>query len=134
MSGPRLALREARHGHRTVDLLFYDDVLAVVPHRVEVGAMDLWGLVAEFVTWIVLEPRLRRRRERREASPATLPRRTRILRLADVRTVEVRRLDYGAADLTIDGDTYFVGAATGYRPPWGEALGPVFGDRLKVVG
>jgi hypothetical protein len=116
-----------------VDLLFYDDVLAVVPKRSGIDPMNPLAFALALLAWFAIEPRLRARRDRREATPATLPRRTRLIPLGDVRTVEVRELHYGAADLVIDGDLYFVSSATRYRPPWREALGPLFGNRLTVV-
>jgi hypothetical protein len=103
VAGPRVVFREARSGHRAVDLLLYDDVLAVVPPR----------------------------RDRREAA-RRWPRRTRVVPLASVGSVLVRPEPYGAATLTVDGVTYEIPEATTYRAPWDELLGPLFGDRLRV--
>jgi len=133
VSGPRLALRDVRHGRRVVDLLFYDDVLAVLPVRSGDGEGDPRGWVLAAALALAFGPRLQRRKQRREESPATLPRRVRLVRLADVVSVEVTARPYGGAVLRIDGRTYDVPDAVHYRPPWREVLGPSFGDRLTVV-
>jgi hypothetical protein len=134
VSGPRLALRDATLGHRAVDLLFYDDVLAIVP-RGGGGTDSLdpraWLLVGALA--LLLGKRLRRRRERREASPETLPRRTRLVPLAGVQSVRVERRPYTGAWLEIDELRFDVPAARSYRKPWTDLLGPFFGDRLTVV-
>jgi hypothetical protein len=129
VNGPRVALRSARTRGRWVDLLFYDDVLAVVPSAQDMPA--IWAV--EAVVALLLGPGMRRRRERREASPATLPRRTRLVPLADVRSVVVEPRPYGAARVTIDGRRYDMPDATAYREPWDRLLGPLLGDRLTVA-
>ena len=134
MSGPRLALRDVLDGHRVVDLLVYDDVLAVVPTRGGwgIGDSDVVGWVVGAVLSFTVEPALRRRRSRREQSVSTLPRRTRRLLLAEIGSVHVRPLAYGEAVLHVDGHRYDVRPADQYRKPWADLLGPIFGDRLTV--
>jgi hypothetical protein len=117
-----------------VDLLFYDDVLAVVPRPAGADpGLDPRGWLVVGLVSLLIGPRLRRRRERRERSPATLPRRTRYIRYDDVREVVVERRAYSGAFLRIDGRTFDVPAASYYRAPWTDVLGPFFGDRLTVT-
>jgi len=130
VSGPRLALRDVGEGARRVDLLVYDDVLAVVP-RPGVAGADL-HLPALLVAAAVALLGRRPGRDR-EASPETLPRRTALVPLAEVREVVVRPGPRGAATLDVDGRRFAVPETTAYREPWPALLGPVFGDRLTVV-
>lgn len=126
MSGPRLALRGARHGHRVVDLLFYDDALAVVPAGIPPDSPVSWLLVLAVGSFV------ERRRRAREASPATLPRGTRVSPYASLGAVAVAPHGHGAATVTVDGRAYEVPPQSRYVPPWREALGPLLGDRLTV--
>ena len=132
MSAPRLAIREARAGRRAFDLLFYDDVLAVVPRAPEPGQ---WDAVPLAVAGLVSLLTRRRREERTAAREAErrLPRGTRLLPLDGVRAARVEARPYGAATLEIDGLRLEIPMATTYRDPWDRLLGPVFGDRLTVV-
>ena len=134
MSGPRLALREVQHGRHRVDLLLYDDVLAVAPSPGGSGGAGAgpyaWLLAGVFWllgggTW------LERGRARREAA-RRWPRRTKVIPLASVGSVLVRLRPYGAATLVVDGVTYEIPESSAYRAPWDELLGPLFGDRLRV--
>jgi hypothetical protein len=132
VAGPRAVIREARSGHRTVDLLLYDDVLAVVPRSAWYGEPgDPAGWVIGGAFGLFGGPWLRRRRDRREAA-RRWPRRTRVVPLASVGSVLVRPGPYGAATLAVDGVTYEIPQATAYRAPWDELLGPLFGDRMRV--
>jgi hypothetical protein len=132
VSGPRVVLRGVRDRRRVVDLLVYDDVLAVVPApAADQGLPAVWLMAA--VAELAIGPRLRQRRERREAAPGTLPRGTRLVPLADVREVVVEERAHGAARLTIDGRVFDVPKADTYQEPWERLLGPAFGDRLTVV-
>jgi hypothetical protein len=131
VSGPRLAVRGVRDRRHVVDLLFYDDVLAVVPTP-SWAPGDPLGMPVLAVLAAVLAGRLRRRRQEREASPRTLPRRTSFVPLADIRSVRVEPRPYGAARLHVDGRRYDVPETTRYRPPWREGLERLLGDRLTI--
>lgn len=126
MTGPRLTLRADRG-----DLLFYDDVLAVVANR--------WLDSPDPRAWLVLGLAALltsgwrgRRRERRRASPETLPSGTRFIRYADVRAVRLERRTIDAAWLVIDEQRFDVRPRE-HATPWTDLLGPFFGDRLTVV-
>ena len=133
MSGPRGAVRDVRQGRRPVDLLFYDDALAVVGR----GSVEpMWQPVATPVAaavGLVFGRRLRERAAAREESVETLPRGARVIRYADVSAVRVEPRAYGAALLDIDGTEFAIPEATTYRAPWEQVLRPLFGDRLTVV-
>lgn len=132
MTAPHIVIREASDGLQWFDLLFYDDVLAVVPRPSGRNRGDFWSFAGTLLASLFSRTWPSERRADREAE-RRFPPGTRLLPLERIASVHVEAKPYGAATLTIDDLRVEVPMALTYRDPWDRLLGPVFGDRLTVV-
>jgi hypothetical protein len=132
-----LVLRGVRSDDGTVELVFFDDAVAVIPAATNLPGWASPGSPAGCGAYVILAQRGLQRLS--GCSSGTrwdrrwLPWRTVLLPVADVEVVLVETKPYGAATLTIDDREFDVPKAKTYREPWDRLLGPLFGDRLTVV-